>query len=292
EHLELCRIHDGVRIETDLESGLLNVRASRIHVTKALMNLVFNAVEALNNRLPGDRVLVRTENTYIDRPLKGYSDVEVGEYVVLAVSDTGDGISGQDMERVFEPFYARKAMGRSGTGLGLTIVWNTVKDHNGYIDLTTGPDGTTFRLYFPVSRETLAAQESPTRLLNDYRGDGKTVLVVDDLEDQRRIACAMLEKLGYTTRAVSSGEEAVEYLKDQQADIVLLDMVMEPGINGRETYERIIAIRPGQKAVIASGYSLTDDVREAQRLGAGRFIRKPYTLETLGKAVREELDRV
>ena len=287
EHLELLRIHNGVRVETDMETRLLDIKASGIHVTKALMNLVSNAVEATKNRSSA-RILIRTENTYIDRPLKAYSDVEVGEYVVLTVSDTGGGISEQDIERIFEPFYARKAMGRSGTGLGLTIVWNTVKDHNGYIDLMTGHEGTTFKLYFPVSREILPIEEDP-RLPIDYRGNGQSVLVVDDLEDQRTIACAMLTKLGYAARPVSSGEEAVEYLKEHHVDILMLDMVMDPGINGRETYERIMAIRPGQKAVVASGYSQTDDVRAAQGLGAGPIIKKPYTLGKLGEALREEL---
>ena len=288
EHLELLRIHNGVRIETELETGLLNIKASRIHVTKALMNLVSNAVEASNNRFCR-RVRIRTNNTYVDRPLKRYSDVEIGEYTVLTVSDTGGGISVQDVERVFEPFYARKAMGRSGTGLGLTIVWNTVKDHNGYIDLETGSEGTVLSLYFPVAREALPGEKAAFMLDNSL-GKGRSVLVVDDLEDQRTIACAMLTKLGYTARAVSSGEEAVEYLKTHHADIVLLDMVMDPGINGRETYKRIIAISPGQKAVIASGYSQNDDVRAAQGIGAGRYIKKPYTLEKLGDAMCRELE--
>jgi two-component system cell cycle sensor histidine kinase/response regulator CckA len=289
EHLRLLRIHDKVRIETDLKAGLLNIKCSRIHISKALMNLVSNAVEA-SDKHPSGRVIIRTKNTYIDRPLKGYSDVEIGEYVLLAVSDTGGGISEQDVERVFEPFYARKAMGRSGTGLGLTIVWNTVNDHNGYVDLETGSEGTTFRLYFPVTREAPAGEETRP-FPSDYMGKGQSVLVVDDLEDQRKIACAMLKKLGYEPWAVSSGEDAIEYLKEHRVDILLLDMVMDPGINGGETYKRIVAIRPGQKAVIASGYSRTDDVRAAQRLGAGRFIKKPYTLQKLGEAIREELEK-
>jgi CheY-like chemotaxis protein len=123
----------------------------------------------------------------------------------------------------------------------------------------------------------------------EYIANGETVLVIDDMEDQRKIACAMLAKLGYAPHAVSSGEEALEYLKDRKVDILLLDMIMDPGMNGLETYRRIIEIHPGAKAVIASGYSLSKDVVAAQDLGAGVFIRKPYTLAKLGAALKEML---
>ena len=102
----------------------------------------------------------------------------------------------------------------------------------------------------------------------------------------------MLDKLGYKTKAVSSGEEAVEYLKENTVDLLLLDMIMDPGINGRETYERIIKIHPKQKAIIVSGFAETDEVKEAQKLGAGKYIKKPVTLEKIGLAVKEELEKI
>ena len=101
----------------------------------------------------------------------------------------------------------------------------------------------------------------------------------------------MLDTLGYRAKAVSSGEEAVEYLQEQIVDIVLLDMIMDPGINGRETYERITKIRPKQKAVIVSGFAETDEVKRTQRLGAGKYIKKPLTLQEVGLAIREELNK-
>jgi len=115
------------------------------------------------------------------------------------------------------------------------------------------------------------------------------ILVVDDEERQREIACGMLAKLGYNAEAVSSGEEAIEYVKDHSVDLIVLDMVMPKGINGRKTYEQIIKIRPGQKAIIASGYAKTKEVDLAQELGAGKYIKKPYTLAKVGLAVKEEL---
>jgi len=181
-------------------------------------------------------------------------------------------------------------MGRSGTGLGLAVVWNVVRDHRGYIDVTSDENGTVFELYFPTTRDEISGKDLSIDI-NDYKGDGETVLVVDDMESQRKISCHMLDKLGYKTKAVSSGEEAVEYLKDHAVDLVLLDIIMDPGINGCETYERIIKIHPNQKAVIASGFAETDDVKEAQGLGAGKYIRKPLTLKKIGLAVKDELEK-
>ena len=124
--------------------------------------------------------------------------------------------------------------------------------------------------------------------IENYQGNGKTVLVDDDVESQRVIACGMLNKLGYKADAVSSGEEAVEYLKGHTVDLILLDMIMHPGINGRETYARIVSMYPDQKAVIASGFTETDDVKDAQRLGAGPYIKKTRTIATNGIASTDE----
>ncbi|HOW55403.1 MAG TPA: response regulator [Syntrophorhabdaceae bacterium] len=289
EHQRSLQVYRNAEIRTDLAEDLFNIEGSHVHISKALMNLVYNAVEAVRHT-PEGLVQVRTDNRYVDRPLGGYSDIRIGEYAVLSVSDNGDGISSEDLERIFEPFYTRKTMGRSGTGLGLTIVWNVMEDHKGYVDVRTGKDGTEFSLYFPAIRDVISEGEAAP-VFKDYRGNGETVLVIDDLEDQRKVASAILTKLGYRPHVVASGEAALEYLKDHSADILLLDMIMDPGMNGLETYGKIIEIHPGQKVVIASGYSKSEDVVAAQDLGAGSFIMKPYTLAKLGCALKEELQR-
>jgi len=157
------------------------------------------------------------------------------------------------------------------------------------IDVTCDGNGTTFELYFPITRDEVSDKDL-TIPIKDYKGDGETVLVVDDVESQREISCNMLDTLGYKAKSVSSGEEAVEYLKEHTVDLILLDMIMDPGINGRETYERIIKIHPNQKAIIVSGFAETDEVKEAQKLGAGQYVKKPITLEKIGLAVKEELE--
>ena len=132
-------------------------------------------------------------------------------------------------------------------GLGLAVVWNTVQDHKGYINVKSSEKGTVFELYFPVTREELAAEKEEVPL-GDYLGHGEKVLVVDDEEKQREIASGILTKLGYTVEAVSSGKEAIRYVKEHPVDLIVLDMVMPKGINGRKTYEEVIKIRPGSKS--------------------------------------------
>jgi len=287
EHQKLERIHPLTAFKTELDSGLLNITGSASHVKKILMNLVTNASEAIEG---SGVVTISTTNRYVDEPLKGYEDVRIGEYAVLSVSDDGSGISAEDLERIFEPFYTKKMMGRSGTGLGLAVVWNCMQDHNGYINVKSSHKGTVFELYFPVTREEVAAEGEEVPL-EDYLGHGEKILVVDDEERQREIASGILTRLGYNSETVSSGEEGIEYVKTNPVDLILLDMVMPKGINGRKTYEEIIKIRPGQKAIIASGYAKTKEVDKAQELGAGKYIKKPYTLAKVGLAVKGELEK-
>ena len=284
---KLKQFYPTVTIKTNLDTDLLNISGSHVHIRKVVMNLVSNAAEAIEGR---GNVTISTVNRYVDRPLRIYDDVNIGEYVVLSVSDDGQGISSDDLERIFEPFYTKKVMGRSGTGLGLAVVWNTVQDHKGYIDVTTDENGTTFELYFPITRDEVSDKALSIPIKN-YKGNQETILVVDDIESQREISCKMLDTLCYKTKAVSSGEEAVEYLKEKTVDLILLDMIMDPGINGLETYERIIKIHPKQKAIIISGFAETDKVKEAQKLGAGQYIKKPVTLEKIGIVVKEELEK-
>ena len=180
-------------------------------------------------------------------PLKGYEDIRTGEYVLLRVSDDGPGISPQDVDRIFEPFYTKKVMGKSGTGLGLAVVWNSMQDHDGYINVKSSERGTAFELYFPVTREEVADKKDEIPLEN-YKGHGEKILVVDDEERQREIAIGILTRLGYVAEAVSSGEEAIEYVREHPVVLIVLDMVMPKGINGRKTYEEIIKIRPGSES--------------------------------------------
>ena len=152
EFEKIKNFHSNIELKFQLADNLLNIEGSPVHLTKSIMNLVSNASEAMPE---GGELLIKTSNQYIDRPISGYDRVREGDYAVVVVSDKGIGISNDDMDRIFEPFFTKKAMGRSGTGLGMTVVWGTVKDHGGYIDVKSVKDrGTTFTLWIPIGSES------------------------------------------------------------------------------------------------------------------------------------------
>ncbi|KAB2889947.1 MAG: response regulator [Desulfobulbaceae bacterium] len=277
--------HSTVRFRTELEPDLLNISCSTIHIKKCVMNLVTNAAEAIMDK---GEIVVSTRNEYCEGALPGFPEMEKGEYAVLTVGDTGMGIPEESLERIFEPFYSRKVVGRSGTGLGLALAWSTVRDHQGAITVESGAGGTIFELYFPANRLGMVVTEEVADLAR-FRGQGQKVLVVDDDQQQRVLARQILEHLGYRAETIASGEEAVTLLKRERCDLVILDMVMDPGINGCETYRRISEIHPGQLAIITSGYSESAEVQKAMALGVRRFVKKPYTIGTIAAVIHDTL---
>lgn len=286
DYRNLMARHPNIKVNTNLDQNLLNTKGSAIHLRKTIMNLVVNAAEAQPD---GGEITISTHNRNFDVPERLYEEIQEGDFIALEVSDKGCGIAEEDQDRIFEPFYTKKVMGRSGTGLGMAVVWGTVQDHHGYIDIQSAPnEGTTFDLYLPVTREP-AKTERTAVPVEAYMGEGQSILIIDDIPEQLEIASNILQTLNYTVNTVSSGESAIEYLKTHRADMLLLDMIMEPGMNGLQTYQHILEIHPGQKAVIASGYSETELVTEALRLGAGEYIKKPYTLEKIGLAIKHQL---
>jgi len=285
EHRTLLEQYPGISINRALDPVLKPVSCSPVHIQKVLMNLMINAAESIDQ---SGMIWISTRNQYVDRPFEGYDHVEIGEYCVVSIIDNGAGISADDKERIFEPFYSKKMMGRSGSGLGLTVVWNTVQDHQGYINVTSGSDKTAFELYFPSSRQLQPDLKEPAKE-ESIQGDGQSILVVDDDENQREIATQILTRLGYHVETAECGETAIACLAEKAFDLIVLDMIMDPGINGRQTYEAIVRKHPGQKAIIVSGFAETKDVKEVLRLGAGAFVKKPYTTDRIGRAVKREL---
>jgi two-component system, cell cycle sensor histidine kinase and response regulator CckA len=285
EFHNLASLHCHVAFRTELEPRLLNINCSSIHIKKCVMNLVTNAAEAIRDQ---GEIVVSTRSQYCDSPLPGHPEMRRGEYTVLSVADTGTGIPEESLERIFEPFYSRKVVGRSGTGLGLAVAWNTVQDHQGGITVESGSGGTTFELYFPATREDLGVIPE-TVDISRYKGKGEKILVVDDDEGQRNIAIQILDLLNYSGLAVASGEEALEHLRRDKVDLVILDMVMAPGMNGCETYRKILELYPRQKAIITSGYSESSDVQEVLALGARGFVKKPYLVGRIAAVIQDTL---
>ena len=285
EFKNIQSLYPQVDLISKLEADLWNIRCSPVHIQKMLMNLITNGIEAIDGK---GSVHVSTVNTII-QPDNRVPSIPAGEYVVLTVHDTGTGIAKHDLEKIFEPFYTKKVMGRSGTGLGLAVVWNIVTDHGANIDVNSDSSGTTFIIHFPASSKEKVVSEKNIDITS-LNGTG-SILIVDDEQDQQRIASQMLGSLGYSTTSVSSGEEAVKFFQDNSADLVILDMVMEPRMNGHKTYKEIIKIVPDQKAIIASGFSESDDVKAALKLGVGSYIKKPYSMAQLGQVVKIELSK-
>ncbi len=282
--IELQERYPQIGLELAL-SGIPPIRGSVPHLTQLVMNLIINAFEAMAAE---GLLTVESALVTLDEDLAGFETVPAGEYCLLKVSDTGPGISPTDLGHIFEPFYTRKKLGRSGSGLGLAVVYGVAKDLGGYIDVRSVlRQGTEFLLYFAPEA---ASEESGDSLEEDFSGDEK-ILVVDDVREQRDLAVHLLESFGYDVLVAENGHQALEIVAAEDVDLVLLDMIMEDGFDGLETFRGMRRLRPHLRCVVASGFSESDRVREAQTLGAGPYIGKPYTRHSLGRAVRETLDR-
>jgi two-component system, cell cycle sensor histidine kinase and response regulator CckA len=277
-----------VSVKTEFSLELRNISCSPIHLRKCLMNLIINGMEAIEGQ---GNVTIATANSALDAlPPGTRADLAHGEYTRIIIDDSGTGIAPEDLPQIFEPFYTRKAMGRSGTGLGLALVWNITRDHGGSVHVASSPSGTTFELWFPsVDRKTTPVTDKPDH--RAYRGQRERILVIDDEPRQRHIAQALLTALNYRVASVASGEEAVAYLQNHEIDLLVLDMILAPGWNGRQSYAEILQIRPGMKAIIASGFAEDEEVEKTLAMGAAAFVKKPYTFGQIGSALYKALHR-
>ncbi len=272
--------------ETDLADDIMNINGGAGQLHRVISNLLYNAKDAIRDI---GKITVKTENFYADDVSVNFDLIPKGEYVKLTISDTGCGISEDVVQKIFDPFFSTKAADKMrGSGLGMSVVDAVIKDHNGFIDLTTKVgEGTSFYVYFPVTRESIDTED-----IKSVVGGNEAILIVDDDEIQREVTSTILSKLGYDVSSVKSGEKAVEFLHEKMPDLILLDMIMPAGIDGEETYRQILQINPHQKAIILSGFSESDKVLKIQKLGAGGFVKKPITRQVIAIAVRKEIERV
>ncbi len=275
------RRYPDLRLDAQVETEDVWVDSTPGHVTRTLLNLTRHAAQVMDGQ---GRLEVRIDRRLLAAPVDGYERIPPGDYLVLSVADDGPGLAGADVRRLFEPFYAKRALGYSGTGLGLAVVYALVRDSQGFLDVHTSETGTRFEVYYRVAVPPERAPHRPTR------GAGERILVVDDIPGQRALARRLLTSLGYRVDTVESGREAIEYLATNQSDLVVLDMVMEDDFDGCDTLRAIRRLRPKQRCIIATGYAETDRVRQALALGASGYLRKPYTRDAVGEAIRVALD--
>jgi PAS domain S-box-containing protein len=286
EHNKQRSFFPQVSVSTDLAENVHNIQGSEIHIYKTLMNLLTNAFEAISD---SGTITISTRNQWVDQAHAKRFDAAPGNYCILRVADDGMGIAPEDQDRIFEPFYTKKVMGRSGTGLGMAVVYGTIRDHGGFIEITSKPNqGTRFDLHFPSS-EGEVLKENSSIPPSIYQGQGESILVADDVPEQRTILCAMLNRLGYQPQTVSSGDEALAFIQRHPMDLIVLDMIMEPEMDGLDTYRAILHVRPEQKAIIATGYAETERVKQALALGAANHVKKPYSFEEIGMAIHAAL---
>lgn len=282
---KMLSFHNGISIVTDMPASPLTITGSVVHLSKTLMNLVTNAAEAMPG---GGEIHVSAKRVTLEPGHLLTEQLKPGEYARLAISDTGIGIQPQVIDRIYEPFFSTKKVGRSGAGLGMAVVWGTVQDHDGHISVqSTVGKGTTFELWFgTVTGDISAVAEDAFKL---PRGDNRLILVVDDVAEQREIAATILNEFDYQVETTVSGEAAVAWLKDHDADLVLLDMTMTPGISGLETYRRIRKFKPEQRVIITSGYADAEMTQAAMEQGVRSYLKKPYTIESLSNAIHKAL---
>ncbi len=284
---KLKSLYPNISIEYQFDAPHNIISCSQVHIKKCLMNLVTNSVESISTE---GTVHISTRNHLQHMSDEDNESLKAGEYVVLGIRDNGPGIARENIEHIFEPFYSKKVMTKSGTGLGLTVLWNTVQDHNGKIIVDSCDQGTLFQLYFPVvlPNEHLPADDARDPM-DKPAGHGEHILIIDDETLIRDISRRMLEKLGYQVNSVASGEEAIEFVRETRVALIMIDMLMEPGINGYQTYKKILSLHPRQKAIIASGFSENKDVKATLSLGADGFIKKHYTITQLSQAIQMTL---
>jgi len=280
-----------VKVVTQLPSKSLAVLASESHLVRAISNLMRNGVEAI----AGDGTLtIRTEERRLAQAVDGFEHIDVGDYAVLSISDTGRGIPQEGLGRVFEPFYSTKPLGESsGTGLGLAIVHGVVKEHGGFVDVTSVVDqGTTFTLYFRRLRAEKTAETTPTPTPVPV-GRAK-ILLVDDSPILLRTARRILEHFGYQVETLESGKKAYERFAQTAAtgrspcDLVMLDMSLLEERDGLEILELIRKLFPQQRALLVSGHAPNARMQAAIDRGVG-WLQKPYSMDALAEMVATAL---
>jgi PAS domain S-box-containing protein len=274
------RTRKEIAVHLDLCPQKCPVEVDRSQIEQLLFNLFINAADAMVDG--GDLRIVTAVVEHIEMASTSYS-VKPGSHILLQVSDTGHGMDANTLNRIFDPFFTTKEMGR-GTGLGLASAYGIVKAHAGYIDVDSKVgQGTTFAIYLPLSEKTIRAGITSDATIKAGQG---TILVVDDEAMVLEIATEMVARMGYQVLAAQNGNEAVALLNEnhRKIDLVILDLIM-PGVSGVDTYDRLKAVDPEGKVLLASGYSIDSQAKALMDKGCNGFIQKPYSLESLSQKI-------
>ena len=276
------RMRKDIVIEQHLDPDWYRIKADRVQIEQVLLNIFINAADAMPEG--GRLILESTIASHADFDQKPYRP-KPGEYIRLAITDTGVGMQKKVMDRIFDPFFTTKAMGR-GTGLGLASVYGILKAHGGYIDVESEKGrGTTFIIYLPTSADESAQMPEPVS--RSFSGDA-TILIVDDEKVVLEVGAKILKRLGYDVLQATNGSDAIEMYRahSDRIDLVVLDVIM-PGMSGAETFEELKRINPDVKVLLSSGYSLEGQAKRIMERGCDGFIQKPFNLQALADKLSE-----
>ena len=276
-----------ISIQLNLAEDLRTVKADPGQLLQAVMNLAVNARDAMPD---GGKIVIETANVHLDADYcKAHHASKPGDYVLLAISDTGCGMDKETREKIFDPFFTTKEIGK-GTGLGLSVVYGIVKSHGGNIICYSEPgEGTTFKIYIPAVEQSREPRELDQS--GGLVGGTETILLVDDEDSVRMMAVELLQRFGYSVLTASNGREALEVFHKHAESIalVILDLIM-PEMGGRECLRELLRIDPDVAVLIASGYGANGQIDGAMEEGAKASIRKPYEARQLLETVRSVLD--
>jgi len=283
-------IGENIKVEviTAPETGVVMGDENRLK--QALMNLCINARDAMPD---GGKITISTENVKLKGQfIESYPDIAEGDYVCIAVKDTGVGIPEEYLHRIFDPFFSTKS-DEKGTGLGLAIVYSVARNHRGFVDVESQPgEGTTFKLYLPQI-ETEITKEKSEKAAAIELGKGETILFADDDENIVKVLSMLLERYGFKVLTAQSGEETLDVLKRKQGkvDLVVLDLVM-PGLSGRETYYRIQELYPKMRVLFITGYAGSEFTGWIEDIPAKQILMKPFHANKLIDAINRNLTGV
>ncbi|MCP3876225.1 MAG: response regulator [Desulfobacteraceae bacterium] len=270
------RTKKDILIEQYLEKKLWGTVIDEGQIKQVLLNLFVNAWQAMPD---GGKIIIKSENVVLDE----FEIEKPGEYVKITVSDNGIGMDEETMTKIFNPFFTTKTRGQ-GTGLGLATAYGIIKSHNGILKVESAPgQGSSFMFFIPASRTKVNSSKDEKEKKEIYSGKG-SILLVDDEKGVIEVCSEMLESIGYQVKAVLSGMEAIDVLKngDLQIDLIILDMVM-PQMSGQETYEKIKALDSEMKVLVSSGYSRETEIDKMMEKGCVGFILKPFDVATLSE---------
>jgi CheY-like chemotaxis protein len=281
---------ENISVKARTDADLWKVEVDPSQLQNAILNLAINARDAMPT---GGKLTITAENTQLDADYaRLHPEVRAGRYVLIAVTDTGTGMSKDVLERAFEPFFTTKEVGE-GSGLGLSMVYGFAKQSRGHVAIYSEPgQGTTVRIFIPrvLQGDEAGEVREPETRSNALRGRGETVLVVEDDTRVRRMTAARLQHLGYRVLEAATGPAALACLEQHpEVDLLLTDIVMPGGMSGTDLAAEVRSLRPDIQAVFMSGYAEPDVVRQGQMAGSA-WLKKPHTAAALAQVLRTVLD--